>query len=64
VLPLGTRTKPIGVDHLAPVAGDGKVGAPALTLARDNFHGHYSFAPTNLAGERRALRDPDAPDED
>jgi hypothetical protein len=27
-----------------------------------NFHGHYSFAPTNLAGERRALRDPDAPD--
>jgi hypothetical protein len=27
-----------------------------------NFHGHYSFAPTNLAGERRALREPDAPD--
>ena len=25
-----------------------------------NFHGHYSFAPTRLAGERRALRDPDA----
>jgi Tn3 transposase DDE domain len=29
-----------------------------------NFHGHYSFAPINLAGTRRALRDPDAPDED
>jgi hypothetical protein len=29
-----------------------------------NFHGHYSFAPTIPAGERRALRDPDAPDED
>jgi hypothetical protein len=24
-----------------------------------NFHGHCSFAPTNLAGERRALREPD-----
>jgi hypothetical protein len=29
-----------------------------------NFHGHYSFAATNLGGARRALRDPDAPDED
>ncbi len=28
-----------------------------------NFHGHHSFAPTNLARERRALRDPDAPNE-
>jgi len=26
-----------------------------------NFHGHYSFAPTNLGGARRALCDPDAP---
>ncbi len=26
-----------------------------------NFHGHYSFAPTNLAGERRALCDPTHP---
>lgn len=29
-----------------------------------NFHGHYSFAPTNLGGARRTLRDPDAPDDD
>lgn len=29
-----------------------------------NFHGHYSFAPTDLRGARRALRDPDAPDDD
>jgi hypothetical protein len=28
-----------------------------------NFHGHYSFAPTDLGGARRALRDPDAPDD-
>jgi hypothetical protein len=25
-----------------------------------NFHGHYSFALTDLGGARRALRDPDA----
>jgi TnpA family transposase len=29
-----------------------------------NFHGHYSFAPAALGGARRALRDPDAPDDD
>lgn len=29
-----------------------------------NFHGHYSFAPADLGGARRALRDPDAPDDD
>ena len=29
-----------------------------------NVHGHYSFAPADLAGARRALRDPDAPDDD
>ena len=29
-----------------------------------NFRGHYSFSSTDLAGERRAPRDPDAPDED
>ena len=29
-----------------------------------DFHGHYSFAPTDLGGARRALRDPDAPDDD
>jgi len=29
-----------------------------------NFHGHYSFAPADLGGSRRALRDPDAPDDD
>lgn len=29
-----------------------------------NFHGHYSFAFTNIGGARRALRDPDAPDDD
>jgi hypothetical protein len=28
-----------------------------------NFHGHYSFAPTNLGGARRAPRDPDASDD-
>jgi TnpA family transposase len=29
-----------------------------------NFHGHYSFAIPDLRGARRALRDPDAPDDD
>ncbi len=28
-----------------------------------NFHGHYSSAATKLGGARRALRDPDAPDD-
>jgi hypothetical protein len=28
-----------------------------------NFHGHYSFAPTELGGARRALHDPDAPED-
>ena len=29
-----------------------------------SVHGHYSFHLPDLAGARRALRDPDAPDED
>jgi TnpA family transposase len=29
-----------------------------------NFHGHYFFARPDLRGNRRALRDPDAPDDD
>ena len=29
-----------------------------------NVHGHYSFQLPELAGSRRALRDPDGPDDD
>lgn len=29
-----------------------------------NVHGHYSFQLPELAGRRRALRDPDGPEED
>jgi hypothetical protein len=29
-----------------------------------NVHGHYSFQLPDLAGTRRALRDPDAGDDD
>jgi len=29
-----------------------------------NVDGHYSFALPDLAGARRALRDPDSPDDD
>ncbi len=29
-----------------------------------NVHGHYSFAPPDLGGNRRPLRDPDAPGEE
>jgi len=28
-----------------------------------NFHGHYAFSPIGPGAARRALRDPDAPDE-
>ena len=28
-----------------------------------NFDGRYSFSPTDLGSARRALRDPDAPDD-
>jgi hypothetical protein len=36
------------------------------SMRRDiNFHGHHcSFVDTNLGGTRRALRDPDASDDD
>ena len=44
---------------------DADVARLSPYMRRDiSFHGHYSFAPTNLAGVRRALCDPDAPDED
>jgi hypothetical protein len=29
-----------------------------------NFHGHYFFTRPDLRGNRRALRNPDAPDDD
>jgi TnpA family transposase len=44
---------------------DADVARPSPYMRRHiNFHGHYSFASTDLGGARRALRDPDLPDDD
>ena len=71
-LGLVAGTRALGLDHALdelratgyPVL-DADVARLSPYMRRHiNFHGHYSFAPTDLGGARRALRDPDAPDDD
>ncbi len=43
---------------------DADIARLSLYMRRHiNFHGQYSFAATDLGGVRRALCDPDAPDD-